>query len=97
MRTGDEPVHARSPLRLRLALACFGVLCAVAGAIVFFAIGGVAVGIACVVLALVALTDIGVVIVRMRQGPHYQPGPAVPPYHPVESAHGRSDDERPAG
>lgn len=84
MRTGDEPLHARSPLRLRLALASFGVLCAICGAIVFIAVGSAGWAIACIVLGVVALTDLAVVIVRIRQGPHYQPGPSTPPYRPVQ-------------
>jgi hypothetical protein len=83
MKTGDEPVHARSPLRLRLVLASFGLLCAIVGAVLFTGFGFTAGVVACAVLGLIAVTDLVVVIVRMRQGPHYQPGRSVPPYSPV--------------
>jgi hypothetical protein len=31
----------------------------------------------------VALINVAVVAHRIRQGPHYQPGPGIPPYRPV--------------
>jgi hypothetical protein len=31
-----------------------------------------------------APADIVVIVVRIRQGPHFQPGPSVPPYAPAE-------------
>jgi hypothetical protein len=85
MRTGDEPTHARSALRLRLALTVFGLVCAVIGAVVVASLGGAVAATVFVVLGLVALVDLGVVVARIRQGPHYQPTPAVPPYHPADS------------
>ena len=84
IRSGDEPVHARSPLRLRLGLALVGLANGVAGAIVFALLGsGVLTGVF-LVLCAVALVNVAVVAHRIRQGPHYQPGPNIPPYHPVE-------------
>jgi hypothetical protein len=94
MRTGDEPVHARSPLRLRLALASFGVLCAISGTVVFMAVGSAGGAIACIVLGVVALADGSIVIMRIRQGPHYQPGPTTPPYRPVEETRRQPDKRR---
>jgi drug/metabolite transporter (DMT)-like permease len=86
VRTGDEPRHARSALRLRMFLAIFGLACAVAGVALFARTGITGWMIAFIVLALVAAFDLGRVLVHLRQGPHYQPGPATPPYPPVESA-----------
>ncbi|MCA6091737.1 DUF6343 family protein [Streptomyces sp. SCA3-4] len=84
MRTGNEPITARSPLRLRCGLAAFGLVWATGGAWLFAAAGHPGWAIACGVLALVALVDLVVVIRHIRQGPHYQPGRDVPPYEPVK-------------
>lgn len=85
VRTGDEPAHARSPLRMRLVLACLGLLNGLLGVgifgfwlrtlpfLVFFAL-----------VAVLSLGNIAVVAVRIRQGAHYQPGRDVPPYRPVD-------------
>jgi Family of unknown function (DUF6343) len=87
VRTGDEPTHARSPLRMRLVLACLGLVNGLLGVgifgfwlrtlpfLVFFAL-----------VALFSLGNIVVVSVRIRQGAHYQPGRDVPPYHPADRA-----------
>ena len=87
VRTGDEPSHARSPLRMRLVLACLGLLNGLLGIgifgfwlrtlpfLAFFAL-----------VALLSLVNIVVVSFRIRQGAHYQPGRDVPPYHPVDPA-----------
>lgn len=87
-RTGSEPVQARSPLRLRLALALFGLVWA-AIASAGFAVAGQP-GWAGVIAAigLLALLDVIVVTRHIRQGPHYQPGRDVPPYRPVETRRG---------
>lgn len=86
-RTGDEPSHARSPLRMRLVLACCGLVNGLLGvgifgfwlrALPFFAFFAA--------LTLLSLGNIAVVLVRIRQGAHYQPGRDVPPYHPVDPA-----------
>src|SRR4249919_151095 len=84
MRTGDEPSHARSPLRLRLALTVFGLASTVTGAVLLAAAGRPGWAIAFAAGAVVALVDLAVVIHRLRQGPHYQPGPRTPPYRPVD-------------
>lgn len=83
IRSGDEPLHARSALRLRLVLACFGLVWAVAGAVLFAVWGYVPLEVVCVLLAAVALVNIAVVAGHLRAGPHYQPGPDVPPYRPL--------------
>jgi hypothetical protein len=83
-RTGYEPVQARSPLRLRLGLAVFGVVWATAGAVGFALAGQPGWAGALAAVALLAVVDTAVVIRRIRQGPHYQPGRGIPPYRPVE-------------
>jgi len=89
-RTGDEPVHARSPLRGRLALACFGLADGLAGVAVFgFWLRTLPFLVLSAILSAGALANIVVVLSRMRQGPHFQPGPDVPPYRPVDTGHER--------
>jgi hypothetical protein len=82
-RSGDEPAHARSPLRLRLVLAVFGLACGVVGALLFAALEAWPLAVLFAALGAVAAVDAGVVRTRIRQGPHWQPGPDVPPYRPV--------------
>ncbi|WP_186319136.1 DUF6343 family protein [Streptomyces sp. SAJ15] len=83
LRTGDEPVHARSALRMRCALAVWGLLWSLGGAVAFSAVGRPGWAAACAVLVVITLTDLILVIRHIRQGPHYQPGRNIPPYHPV--------------
>ncbi|MER7985805.1 DUF6343 family protein [Streptomyces noursei] len=94
MRSGDEPLHARSALRMRCGLALWGLLWAVAGTVAFVMAGRPQWAAACAALAAVALTDLGMVIRHIHQGPHYQPGRNIPPYEPD---HGRNEIRRPAG
>ncbi|MEV0369580.1 DUF6343 family protein [Streptomyces sp. NPDC050636] len=82
MRTGNEPLQARSPLRMRCGLALFGLLWAIAGTVAFVMAGRPEWAAACAALAAVAVTDLAMVIRHMRQGPHYQPGRDIPPYEP---------------
>ncbi|MEC4019747.1 DUF6343 family protein [Streptomyces sp. H27-D2] len=82
MRTGNEPLNARSPLRLRLGLAVEGLITAVAGAVIFTIVGRPGWAIACGIIALTAAVDLIMVVRHLRQGPHYQPGRDVPPYEP---------------
>lgn len=89
MRTGSEPATARSPLRMRLALALFGLVWGTFGLVAFALTGRVGWTVACGVLVVVTLTDVCVVIHRIRQGPHYQPGPDIPPYEPDHGGSGR--------
>jgi hypothetical protein len=83
MRTGDEPAHARSPLRLRAGLASFGLVTAIVGIVVFAGLHSVGWVVACAVLAALALVDLTVVVAHLRSGAHYQPGRRVGPYRPV--------------
>lgn len=83
MRTGDEPSHARSPLRLRLALAVFGLACAIIGCATFAALDATGWLVASIALGLVAIADMIIVLGHIHAGAHYQPGRAIPPYQPV--------------
>ncbi len=84
-RTGDEPTHARSPLRARLLLAFVGLANGLVGIGIFgFWLRTLPFLVIFVVLTLVAVVNILVVLKRMRQGAHFQPGRDVPPYHPVD-------------
>lgn len=85
-RSGDEPVHARSALRLRLGLAGFGLVTSATSALACLAIGVPVIAVACAVVALVAVVNCAVIIRHIRQGPHYQPGAGVPPYAPLAPA-----------
>jgi Fe2+ transport system protein B len=84
MRSGDEPQHARSPLRLRLALAGFGLVTALLAAVVLRSVAPTVVVALFLMVAAMALVDLIVVGRQMRQGAHFQPGPDVPPYRPVD-------------
>jgi len=84
MRSGDEPRHARSPLRLRLGLAGFGLVAALVAAAGVHSVAPGPVVAGFLVIALVAVVDLVAVSREMRQGPHFQPGPDVPPYRPVD-------------
>ncbi|MEK2472965.1 MULTISPECIES: DUF6343 family protein [Streptomyces] len=101
MRSGDEPLHARSPLRIRCGLALWGLLWAVAGTVAFVMAGRPQWAAACAALAAVAAADLVMVIRHIRQGPHYQPGRNIPPYEPdrgrneIRRAAGRRRDSRP--
>jgi hypothetical protein len=37
------------------------------------------------VLWLVITVDLALIVRHIRQGPHFQPGPDIPPYRPPES------------
>ncbi|MFG3393424.1 DUF6343 family protein [Streptomyces parvus] len=82
MRTGSEPVTARSPLRMRLWLSLWGTAWALFGLVAFSMNGRPGWAAACGVVLLLAVVDLCVITYRMRQGPHYQPGRDVPPYEP---------------
>lgn len=85
IRSGDEPMHARSPLRLRLALALIGLANGLAGIVLFALLHSPPLAWAFAVLSVVALINIAVVARHIRQGPHYQPGRTIPPYRPLPS------------
>jgi hypothetical protein len=84
IRSGDEPMHARSPLRMRLTMALIGFVSAVAGILFFASQRATGWVTACAVIALLALADAVIVVRHIRAGPHYQPGRDIPPYRPVE-------------
>jgi drug/metabolite transporter (DMT)-like permease len=94
-RSGDEPMHARSPLRLRLGLAVFGAACGVVGVLLFAFTGHPPLVVLFAVLGVVAVVDAAVVARHIRQGPHYQPGPDVPPYRPVAAERRPRREPRP--
>lgn len=82
MRTGSEPITARSPLRTRFWLGIWGLLWTAGGTVAFALVGRPGWAAACGVLLIVVLVDLGMVLRHIRQGPHYQPGPDIPPYDP---------------
>ncbi|MEU7177777.1 DUF6343 family protein [Streptomyces celluloflavus] len=88
MRTGNEPLQARSPLKMRCGLALWGLLWTIAGTVAFVMAGRPEWAAACAAVAAVAAVDLSLVIRHIRQGPHYQPGKDIPPYEPD---HGRND------
>lgn len=95
IRSGDEPIHARSPLGLRLAMAGIGLVTALGGIVLFVLLGSAPLAWVCAGLAAVSAVDIAVVAYRIHQGPHYQPGRAVPPYRPVDPQPGPHPPHRP--
>lgn len=84
VRSGDEPLHARSPLRLRLVLALTGLVNGVAGVVLFLFLGSTFLTAVFAGVSVIALVNIVVVARHIHAGPHYQPGRDVPPYRPVE-------------
>ncbi|MFW6689760.1 DUF6343 family protein [Streptomyces sp. MAR4 CNX-425] len=89
-RSGDEPVHARTPLRMRFWLSLWGVLWMVAGTVFFIVVDEPVWAAVTAALAAITAVDMVVVLRHIRQGPHFQPGRSIPPYEPV-----RQDDEPP--
>ncbi|MDX2698124.1 hypothetical protein Sipo8835_20075 [Streptomyces ipomoeae] len=87
MRTGSEPMTARSALRMRLWLSIWGVIWAIFGTVAFAFVGRPGWAVACGVLWLIATVDLTLVLRHIRQGPHYQPGRDIPPYRPPEHHH----------
>ncbi|MER5994688.1 MULTISPECIES: DUF6343 family protein [Streptomyces] len=81
-RTGNEPVTARSALRMRFRLSVWGLVWTVFGTAAFAIVGRWGWALACGLLWLVVTVDLVVVVRHIRQGAHYQPGPDVPPYEP---------------
>ncbi|MET4923344.1 DUF6343 family protein [Streptomyces sp. PSRA5] len=80
MRTGSEPLTARSPLRMRWWLSVWGLIWTAFGTIAFAVVGRPGWAIACGVLLLIVATDFVLVVRHIRQGSRYQPGRDVPPY-----------------
>ncbi|MGW1891895.1 DUF6343 family protein [Streptomyces sp. NPDC002004] len=85
MRTGSEPVTARSPLRMRFWLSVWGFIWTAAGTSAFALVGRPGWAAACGVLWLIITIDMAMVVRHIRQGPHFQPGRDVPPYQPPSS------------
>ena len=86
IRSGDEPTHARSALRMRMWLALFGLVNGITGVIVFEFLDSMPFVVVSGALCLVSAVNLTVVVRHIRQGPHYQPGRTIPPYRPVEDA-----------
>jgi hypothetical protein len=82
MRTGSEPVTARSPLRMRFWLSLWGLIWTAAGTTAFAIAGRPGWALACGLLLLIVATDLIVVLRRIRQGPVFQPGRNDPPFPP---------------
>ncbi|MCP3766038.1 MULTISPECIES: DUF6343 family protein [Streptomyces] len=82
MRTGSEPRTARSALRMRFWLSVWGEVWTVFGTVAFAVSGHPGWALLCGLLWLVVTVDLIVVVRRLRQGSHYQPGRDVPPYEP---------------
>lgn len=82
MRSGNEPVNARSALRLRLGLGIWGLVWAGAATAAFALTEHPGWALLCGLIFLVAAVDVTLVTRHIRQGPHYQPGRDVPPYDP---------------
>lgn len=82
MRTGNEPITARSPLRMRFWLGVWGLIWTAGGTIAFAMAERTGWAVACGVLFVVVTVDLILVVRHIRQGPHYQPGRDVPPYDP---------------
>jgi hypothetical protein len=68
---------------MRRWLAAWGLAWTLAGAVAFANVGQPVWAAVCAVLAAATAIDLVVVVRHLRQGPHYQPGPDVPPYEPV--------------
>ena len=82
-RTGDEPVHARSALGLRLGLTLAGLVAWAAAAVFMLVLGERLIAAVFGAVAVLAGVNAAVVIHRIRQGPHWQPGRTTPPYRPL--------------
>lgn len=89
MRTGSEPITARSPLRMRFWLSVWGLIWAVSGTAAFAVAGRTGWAVACGVLLVLVAVDLVLVVRHLRQGPHWQPGPDIPPYEPDHGGRGR--------
>ncbi|WTF82743.1 DUF6343 family protein [Streptomyces sp. NBC_01594] len=89
MRTGNEPMTARSPLRLRLCLSLWGMAWALFGLTAFSLVDRPGWAVACGLLLLLTLVDLAVIVHHIHQGPHYQPGRNIPPYEPDHGGHRR--------
>ncbi|WP_037888127.1 DUF6343 family protein [Streptomyces sp. NRRL S-87] len=82
MRSGNEPVNARSALRMRFWLSVWGLVWAGLGTAAFVVVGRPGWAAACGALLLIVAVDLTMIVRHLRQGPHWQPGRDVPPYEP---------------
>jgi hypothetical protein len=82
MRTGNEPITARSPLRARFWLTVWGLIWAAGGTAAFALAGRPGWAAACGALLTIVTVDLVMVLRHIHQGPHYQPGRDIPPYEP---------------
>lgn len=82
---------ARSALRLRLGLAVFGAAASAAAAVVLGILGYTSLAVVLGVVAAIACVNVAVIAVRIRQGPHFQPGRDVPPLQAERPPHPRRD------
>lgn len=82
MRTGSEPVTARSPLRMRFWLGVWGLIWTAGGTVAFAVTERLGWAVVCGILFLVVTVDLFLVVRHIRQGAHFQPGRDVPPYEP---------------
>ncbi|WP_190124712.1 DUF6343 family protein [Streptomyces inusitatus] len=89
MRTGSEPVTARSALRMRFWLSVWGLIWSTAGTVGFALAGYPGWAAVCGAVLLIVIVDLVIVIRHIRQGPHYQPGRDIPPYEPVHEGRPR--------
>jgi hypothetical protein len=69
---------------MRLWLSVWGLLWAIFGTVAFTLVGRPGWAIACGALWLVITVDLSMILKHLREGPHYQPGPGIPPYRPPE-------------
>ncbi|MBT2411831.1 hypothetical protein J7I94_14845 [Streptomyces sp. ISL-12] len=93
MRTGSEPVTARSALRARFWLSVWGVGWTAFGTVAFVLAGRPGWAAACAALWLIVTVDLMVVVRHIRQGPHWQPGRNIPPYRPLDEPLNRTPEE----
>jgi uncharacterized protein DUF6343 len=82
MRTGNEPATARSALRMRFWLSLWGLVWFAFATSAFAVIDRPGWAWACGVVLILVATDLVMIVRHRRQGPHYQPGPDIPPYEP---------------
>ncbi|GHH73985.1 hypothetical protein GCM10018793_14040 [Streptomyces sulfonofaciens] len=82
MRTGSEPMTARSPLRMRFWLSIWGLIWTTGGTVAFAIAERPGWTVAFAILWLIVVVDLVIVVRHIRQGPHFQPGRDVPPYQP---------------
>jgi hypothetical protein len=76
-------MHARSALGLRLGLTLAGLVCWAGAAVFMLVVGERLIAAVFGAVAVLAGVNAAVVVHRIRQGPHWQPGRTTPPYRPL--------------